>query len=73
MSILLRDRHHAERVAAAQIRTRIAQETGSVDLHPNDARTALPGDPWKLRGIPMLGVHGGIGGAIQGTRPDAVT
>lgn len=32
----------------------------------------LPGDPNKLRGIPVVGVLGGAGGHIPGTRPDAV-
>jgi len=32
----------------------------------------LPGDPNKLRGIPVVGVYGGAGGHIPGTRPDAV-
>lgn len=37
--------------------------------HPN---THVPGDARALRGIPVVGVHGGIGGAIQGSRPDNV-
>lgn len=28
----------------------------------------LPGDPFALRGIPVVG-RGGVGGAIRGTRP----
>jgi hypothetical protein len=28
-----------------------------------------PGDAHKLRGIPAVGVRGGLGGAIAGTRP----
>lgn len=39
-------------------------------LHANHPHR-LPGDPWKLRGIPVVGVHGGVGGAIAGSRPGA--
>ncbi|MDQ3672700.1 MAG: hypothetical protein M3364_09750 [Actinomycetota bacterium] len=28
-----------------------------------------PGDPHKLRGIPVVGVRGGLGGAVSGSRP----
>lgn len=66
MAPLLHDRHHQERVAAAQARVRIARETGSVDPHPNAPRGA-PGDPQRLRGIPVLAR--GIGSAIPGTNP----
>lgn len=31
---------------------------------------AIPGDARALRGIPAVGVKGGLGGAILGTRPD---
>jgi len=39
----------------------------STSTHPH----RLPGDPWKLRGIPVVGVHGGVGGAIRGSKPGA--
>lgn len=29
-----------------------------------------PGDRKRLRGIPVVGTPGGLGGAIAGTRPD---
>lgn len=29
----------------------------------------LAGDSWRLRGIPVVGVKGGVGGASPGTRP----
>lgn len=32
----------------------------------------LPGDPNKLRGIPVVGVYGGVGGHIPGSRPDVI-
>jgi hypothetical protein len=48
---------------------RIALEVGA-DLPDRDHPVgALPGDPWLLRGIPAVGVRGGVGGAITGTRP----
>lgn len=62
-------RNYQERVAAAQTRARIALESGSVAPHPNNPR-ALPGDPQRLRGIPVIG-HG-IGGTSPGTNPAAV-
>lgn len=62
-------RSHADRVAAAQDRTRIAIEAGTVEPHPNNPR-ALPGDPARLRGIPMLAR--GIGGAVNGSRPGVI-
>jgi hypothetical protein len=62
-------RHHQERVHAAQVMAKIALEVGGVERHPNDERGALPGDPARLRGLPMIGVRGGYPGAIRGTRP----
>lgn len=29
----------------------------------------LAGDSWRLRGIPVVGVKGGVGGASPGTKP----
>jgi hypothetical protein len=66
----LHARHHHEHVQAAQTKARIALETGTTEQHPNHPRP-LPGDPIRLRGIPVL-VEGGIGGAITGTRPDTI-
>jgi hypothetical protein len=37
-----------------------------------EANMRLPGDPWALRGIPAVGGRGSVGGAISGTRPDAI-
>lgn len=36
---------------------------------PRANSTALPGDQRRLRGIPVLGGRGSLGGAIAGTRP----
>ena len=49
----------------AQISLATDAPVPSTSSHPH----RLPGDPWKLRGIPVVGVHGGVGGAIPGTRP----
>jgi hypothetical protein len=62
-------KHALERQHSAQVQARIARETGTTEPHPNNAQHGLPGDPWRLRGIPIVGVHGGIGGAINGSRP----
>lgn len=46
------------------------ESTGSQHLDDGKKATMkLPGDVFALRGIPCVGVHGGIGGAIRGTRP----
>ena len=52
--------HHLARQAAA---TRAAQR----DTLPDGRRAS--GDELALRGIPVVGVIGGKGGAITGTRP----
>lgn len=59
-------RREHERTAREQHIARISLATDA-PIQPAGHRT--PGDPWKLRGIPVVGVHGGIGGAIPGTRP----
>lgn len=62
-------RSYRDRVLAAQQRTRLAIESGTVEPHANNPR-ALPGDPLRLRGIPVIG-HG-IGGTSPRTNPCAV-
>jgi hypothetical protein len=60
-------KQHQVRVDLERQVHRIAIETSTdVPAHP---KAQLPGDPWRLRGIPVVGVHGGIGGAMLGTRP----
>lgn len=52
-----------------RLKARILLEVGA-DL-PAEARPgSAPGDARQLRGIPVVGVRGGMGGAIAGTRPD---
>lgn len=51
-------RHHAE-VASA------IDEAPNVDLPVG----WIPGDVHALRGIPLMGLKGGLGGAILGTKP----
>jgi hypothetical protein len=66
MSILLRVRHHAEAERQARIMARLALETTG-PIRITSPRPA--GDPYALRGVPVVGVKGGIGGAIPGTKP----
>jgi hypothetical protein len=64
-------RHHEENVKNAQLLAKLALEAGEgVPMHRNDPRGSLPGDPAALRGLPCIGVRGGFGGAIRGSRPD---
>jgi len=62
-------RHAQEAQRVARARAKIALEVGTVDAHPNEARSKFPGDPAALRGLPVVGVRGGFGGAIRGSRP----
>jgi hypothetical protein len=50
---------------------RVILEAG-VQAPPHPNSTVLPGDPWALRGIPAVGVRGGVGGAIPGTLPHSI-
>lgn len=59
-------RSYRDRVAAAQELARIAIDCGTVPQHVNHPRS-LPGDPMRLRGIPMIAR--GIGGTQPGTNP----
>ena len=45
----------------------------SVHAAPPSKHTWTPGDARLLRGIPVVGVHGGLGGAITGSKPHSRT
>lgn len=67
----LRSRHDA--IEADREMIRIAKDTGA-DLppaprDPTVRPVTLIGDEGQLRGIPVVGVKGGYGGAIRGSRP----
>jgi hypothetical protein len=51
--------------------TEIARETGNdlTLLTEKKFRASKSGDPRTLRGIPVVGVPGGMGGVIPGTNP----
>jgi hypothetical protein len=36
---------------------------------PRPVTSQPPLDPWRLRGVPVVGRRGTIGGAIRGSRP----
>lgn len=58
-----------ENIRLSRKLARIMLETGaSLPVRANGKRAA--GDPAALRGLPAVGVRGGYGGAIAGTRPD---
>lgn len=40
-----------------------------VNLNPRPEALTKPGDPRVLRGIPVVGVKGGLGGAMKDSRP----
>ncbi|HVM68870.1 MAG TPA: hypothetical protein VM204_03430 [Gaiellaceae bacterium] len=58
----------AQEAADAKKLARILLETGS-PLPVSASKSSLPGDARALRGLPAVGVRGGLGGAIAGTRP----
>jgi hypothetical protein len=59
------DQEHANLVAKA-----LSENPGRhLDEAKNGHRSALPGDPWRMRGVPIVG-RAGVGGAIPGSRPD---
>jgi hypothetical protein len=51
--------------------TELARETGNdlTLLTEKKYRASKSGDPRTLRGIPVVGVAGGMGGVIPGTNP----
>lgn len=64
-------RHEEARIMDAQI-VEIALEVGAaLPPAPSAPSATIPGDAWRLRGIPVVGVKGGVGGAIPGTKPHA--
>ncbi len=66
----LRSKHDA--IQADRKMIAIAKETGT-NLPPAPRApaqsTTLIGDEGQLRGIPVVGVRGGYGGAIRGSKP----
>lgn len=66
-SITLALRHHAENVRNAKMLAQLALEAGpDVEMR---ATAKLPGDVDALRGVPLVGVRNGRGGALRGSRP----
>lgn len=63
-------RHIAEYALSDKIQKKLERE-----VYQQTAQTTGPnrpaGDPHALRGIPVVGVKGGIGGAIPGSKPDS--
>ena len=61
-----------ERAHNEQISRQIAADTGAdidSDGEPAKHYGSPAGDEAKLRGIPVVGNRGGLGGAIRGSRP----
>lgn len=54
-----------------RLKARILLEVGADLPESSSIRAYAPGDPRRLRGVPVVGVPGGMGGAIPGTRPGA--
>lgn len=64
----------ASRFRQREIETELARKVARIVLEvgaeaPKPATGSLPLDPWRLRGVPVVGRRGAIGGAIRGTRP----
>lgn len=64
-------RRHREAVYIDKVLAKISRETGQALPAPPKTSRRKPGDPRTLRGIPVVGVPGGFGGAIKDTRPGA--
>lgn len=56
--------------AELQVAKVVFESGGQAPEHPNSR--VLPGDPWLLRGIPVVGVRGGVGGAVPGSLPHSI-
>lgn len=68
--VLLWAKHRREAKIMDEQMAEIALEAGEELPEASTApRATLSGDAWRLRGIPVVGVPGGLGGAIPGTRP----
>ena len=61
-------RHIAERAMSEKIQRQLRDQLYTDD-DAKPTATRPSGDPHALRGIPVVGVKGGVGGAIPGTRP----
>ncbi len=65
---------HLRQLEAEHLRQQHAKQLGRLSLETGNslpttiAPGSLPGDPLLLRGIPVVGVPGGYGGAIRGSR-----
>jgi hypothetical protein len=62
---LLRDSHQA---TARHLRRRVDAVTRAEDQELGGKSLRLLGDPYALRGLPMVG-HGCVGGALLDSRP----
>lgn len=61
-------RHIFEHALSDKIQRKLAVEVyDQPDEQPTTSRPA--GDPHALRGIPVVGAKGGLGGAIIGSKP----
>lgn len=54
---------------AAQHTVQVTAETPEFRLQRRHTRASAAGDGWKLRGIPVVGVPSGRGGAMPCSRP----
>ena len=53
-----------------QQREQLRRALEDQDIDPEEIEGCrAQGDPSTLRGIPVVGVRGGFGGAVKGTRP----
>lgn len=62
------DRHRLAQEQAALV-ARALLESAPAERARGPVGRHTPGDARQLRGIPVVGVVGGVGGAISGTKP----
>lgn len=67
--LLPRFRRAVRDAAAAKAVAPVLLELGETLPATAVGAHAVPGDPFALRGLPVVGVRGGVGGAIADTRP----
>jgi hypothetical protein len=65
----------ASRFRQREIEAELERKVAAIVLEvgaeaPKPMTASLPLDPWRLRGVPVVGRRGAIGGSVRGSQPD---